>query len=110
MEGPLPQGAVLLIWGGSTPRRRFRLVTRLRQRQHNLLSASLFQQSGLGPQVQSWLAGGNVSITPQQVEAALGSDQVKQLAQHFGVDPDAALKLLAQHLPAVVGQSGAAQS
>jgi uncharacterized protein YidB (DUF937 family) len=75
-----------------------------------LLSASLFQQSGLGPQVQSWLAGGNVSITPQQVEAALGSDQVKQLAQHFGVDPDAALKLLAQHLPAVVGQSGAAQS
>ncbi len=68
------------------------------------------QQSGLGPQVQSWLAGGNVSITPQQIEAALGSDQVKQLAQHFGVDPQAALNLLAQHLPAVVGQSGAAQS
>ncbi len=68
------------------------------------------QQSGLGPQVQSWLAGGKVSITPQQIEAALGSDQVKQLAQHFGVDPTAALNLLAQHLPAVVGQSGAAQS
>ncbi|MGD0640333.1 MAG: YidB family protein [Roseiarcus sp.] len=68
------------------------------------------QQGGLGAQVQSWLANGNVSVTPQQIEAALGSDQVKQLAQHFGVDPDAALKLLAQHLPALVGQSGAAQS
>jgi uncharacterized protein YidB (DUF937 family) len=63
------------------------------------------QQSGLGPQIQSWLAGGaNLSVTPQQIEAALGSDQVEQLAQHFGVDPDAALKLLAQHLPAVVGR------
>lgn len=69
------------------------------------------QQGGLGAQVQSWLAyGANLSVTPQQLEAALGSDQVKQLAQHFGVDPQAALNLLAQHLPAIVGQSGAAQS
>ncbi len=72
------------------------------------------QQGGLGAQVQSWLANGeNLSITPAQLQAALGSDQVKQIAQHFGVDPDAALNLLAQHLPTVLGQAGqggAAQS
>ena len=64
------------------------------------------QQAGLGAQVQSWLSSGaNLSITPAQLQAALGSDQVKQLAQHFGVDPQAALNLLAQHLPAVVAKS-----
>jgi uncharacterized protein YidB (DUF937 family) len=65
------------------------------------------QQGGLGAQVQSWLASGpNLSVTPQQIQAALGSDQVKQLAQHFGVDPNVALNLLAQHLPTIVGKSG----
>ena len=65
------------------------------------------QQSGLGPQVQSWLgSGANLSVTPAQLQAALGSDQVKQLAQHFGVDPNVALNLLAQHLPTIVGKSG----
>ena len=72
------------------------------------------QASGLGPQVQSWLGGGqNLPVTAQQIEAALGSDQVKQLAQHFGVDPGSALNMLAQHLPTVLGQaaqSGAVQS
>jgi uncharacterized protein YidB (DUF937 family) len=68
------------------------------------------QQGGLGAEVQSWLSSGaNLSVTPQQLQAALGSDQVKQLAQHFGVDPQVALNLLAQHLPTLVGQSGAPQ-
>jgi uncharacterized protein YidB (DUF937 family) len=64
------------------------------------------QQGGLGPQVQSWLGNGpNLPVTPDQLRGALGNDQVRQLAQHFGVDPDAALKLLAQHLPGVVDQA-----
>lgn len=64
------------------------------------------QQNGLGPQVQSWLGNGaNLPITADQLRAALSSDQVKQLAQHFGVDPDAALKLLAEHLPTVVDKA-----
>jgi uncharacterized protein YidB (DUF937 family) len=63
------------------------------------------QQGGLASQVQTWLAGGAASVTPQQIETALGSDQVKQIAQHFGVDPSAALNVLAQHLPALVAQS-----
>jgi uncharacterized protein YidB (DUF937 family) len=74
---------------------------------------SQLQQGGLGTQVQSWLGSGqNLPVTAQQLEAALGSDQVKELAQHFGVDPTAALNLLAQHLPNVLqqaSQSGAVQ-
>ena len=64
------------------------------------------QQCGLGPQVQSWLGNGqNLPVTPDQLRSAIGSDQVRALAQQFGVDPDAALKLLAQHLPRVVDQA-----
>jgi uncharacterized protein YidB (DUF937 family) len=64
------------------------------------------QQGGLGPQVQSWLgSGANKPITADQLRAALGSDQVKQLAAHFGVPVDQALNLLAQHLPAAVDQA-----
>jgi uncharacterized protein YidB (DUF937 family) len=64
------------------------------------------QQSGLGDQVKSWLGNGaNMKITPEQLRAALNSDQVKQIAQHFGVPVDEALKVLAQHLPNAVDQA-----
>jgi uncharacterized protein YidB (DUF937 family) len=68
--------------------------------------ATALQQGGLGNEVQSWLSGGgNLPVTPDQLRAALGSDQVKELAQHFGVSPDAALKLLSEHLPGVIDQA-----
>ena len=64
------------------------------------------EQGGLGDQVKSWLGNGsNMKVTPDQIQAALGSDQLKQLAQHFGIDTDAAAKLLADHLPAAVDQA-----
>jgi len=64
------------------------------------------QQGGLGPQVQSWLGSGtNMAVTPDQLRSALGNDQVKELAAHFGVPIDQALNLLAQHLPAAVDQT-----
>lgn len=64
------------------------------------------QQGGLGPQVQSWLGNGqNLGITADQIRAALGNDQVRQLAQHFGLPVDDALKLLSEHLPTVVDQA-----
>jgi uncharacterized protein YidB (DUF937 family) len=64
------------------------------------------QQGGLGAQVQSWLGNGpNQMVTPEQLRAALGNEHVRQLAQHFGVDPDAVLKLLAEHLPTAVDQA-----
>ena len=64
------------------------------------------QQAGLDKQVQSWLSNGpNIGVTADQLRAALGNGQVRQLAQHFGIDPDAALKLLTEHLPNVVDQA-----
>ena len=64
------------------------------------------QQAGLDKQVQSWLGNGpNMGVSVDQLRAALGNEQVRQLAQHFGVDPDAALNMLAEHLPNVVDQA-----
>ena len=64
------------------------------------------QAGGLQTQVQSWLGhGANLPVSPDQLRAALGSDQVRQLAEQFGVPIDAALKLLSEHLPAAVDQA-----
>lgn len=64
------------------------------------------QQNGMGDQVKSWLGNGaNMHITPDELRAALGNDQVKQIAEHFGVPVDAALKLLAEHVPTAVDQA-----
>src|SRR5262249_49735559 len=64
------------------------------------------QAGGLQTQVQSWLGNGaNLPVSPDQLRAALGSDQVRQLAEQFGVPIDAALKLLSEHLPAAGDQA-----
>jgi len=64
------------------------------------------QQAGLGTQVQSWLGDGkNLPITADQLRSALGNEQVKAIAQHFGLPVDSMLNLLAEHLPAVVDQA-----
>jgi uncharacterized protein YidB (DUF937 family) len=64
------------------------------------------QQGGLNDQVKSWLGNGaNMPVTPEQIKAALGNEQVRQIAEHFGVPVDQALKLLAEHLPATVDQA-----
>jgi uncharacterized protein YidB (DUF937 family) len=64
------------------------------------------QQGGLGDQVKSWLSNGpNMNVTPDQIRAALGSDEVRQIAQRFGVPVDDVLKMLAEHLPGVVDQA-----
>jgi uncharacterized protein YidB (DUF937 family) len=56
--------------------------------------------------VQSWLGNGaNLPVSPDQLRAALGSPQVAELAQHFGVSPDAALKLLSEHLPGIIDKA-----
>ena len=64
------------------------------------------QQGGLDEQVRSWLGNGaNLPITADQLRAALGNEQVQQLARELGLPIDGALKLLAEHLPAVVDQA-----
>lgn len=67
---------------------------------------SQLQQGGLNTQVQSWLGSGtNMPISPAQLQTALGSQQARQLAEHFGLPVDQALKLLAEHLPTAVDQA-----
>jgi uncharacterized protein YidB (DUF937 family) len=64
------------------------------------------QQSGLGPQVQSWLGNGaNMPVTADQLKAVLGNTQVQEMARHLGLPVDAALNLLSQHLPGVIDQA-----
>jgi uncharacterized protein YidB (DUF937 family) len=61
------------------------------------------QQSGLGPQVASWLGDGkNLPITANQLREALGNGQIQQLAASFGLPVDKVLASLAEHLPAIV--------
>jgi uncharacterized protein YidB (DUF937 family) len=64
------------------------------------------QQGGLGDQVKSWLANGsNQPITADQLKAVLNNDQVKQIAEHFGVPVDKALDVLAKYVPSTVDQA-----
>ncbi len=64
------------------------------------------QQGGLGQQVTSWLgSGANLPVSADQLRAALGNDQVRQLAGQFGLPVDETLKFLSEHLPTVVDQA-----
>jgi uncharacterized protein YidB (DUF937 family) len=64
------------------------------------------RDSGLEEHVQSWIGGGeNLPISAEQLQAVLGDEHVRQIAEHFGVPVDAAMSLLAQHLPAAVDQA-----
>ena len=61
------------------------------------------QKAGLGKQVGSWLGQGqNLPVSADQLRDALDNEQVRQLAAKFGIDPDAVLKLLSEHLPGAV--------
>ena len=62
-----------------------------------------FQEKGLGDQVASWIGtGANQPISAEHVQAALGSDQLQQLAGQMGVSHDEAASGLAGLLPQVV--------
>jgi uncharacterized protein YidB (DUF937 family) len=64
------------------------------------------QQGGLNDQVQSWLGNGaNLPVTVDQLRAALGNEQVQQIARELGLPIDGALKLLAEYVPMVVDQA-----
>lgn len=61
------------------------------------------QAGGLGDQVQSWIGkGGNLPISPEQLEGVLGSGPLGDLAKKFGIDPAEAATQLSALLPQVV--------
>jgi uncharacterized protein YidB (DUF937 family) len=62
-----------------------------------------FSGKGLGDIVNSWVGTGqNLPITPQQIQNALGSDTIKQLASKMGINADQASKQISNILPKVV--------
>lgn len=62
-----------------------------------------FQEKGLGGIVNSWVGTGqNLPISAEQIQGALGSEKVKQLAAKAGISPDLASSKLAELLPTVV--------
>jgi uncharacterized protein YidB (DUF937 family) len=65
--------------------------------------ANKFSQSGQGNVFSSWVGmGENEAISANQVQNALGSDQVNALATKLGVDPAQASNFLAEYLPKIV--------
>ena len=65
--------------------------------------ANKFSQSGQGNAFQSWVGmGENQPISGDQIQNALGSDQVKALAAKMGIDPAQASSFLAEYLPKIV--------
>lgn len=65
--------------------------------------AGKFSQAGAGNTFGSWVGmGENQSISSNQIQEVLGSEQVKALAAKMGIDPNQAATLLAEYLPKVV--------
>ena len=65
--------------------------------------ANKFMQSGQGNAFKSWVGmGENEAVSSNQVQNALGPDQVKALAAKMGIDPAQASDFLAEYLPKVV--------
>jgi len=62
-----------------------------------------FQAQGLSSHADSWIGTGpNQPVTGDQVRAALGDDQVAEIAAKLGVSHDEAAAALAEVLPKVV--------
>lgn len=62
-----------------------------------------FQNAGLGNIAQSWVSNGpNQPISPQQLQTALGEQQVQGMANQAGMDQGDFLAQLSQHLPNAV--------
>ena len=62
-----------------------------------------FRDKGMGGLVSSWVGlGANSPISADQIQQALGGDQVKTLAASAGISLDGAGSAIAQLLPALV--------
>jgi uncharacterized protein YidB (DUF937 family) len=64
-----------------------------------------FDRAGLGDTIRGWISTGpNPAINVEQLQAALGSDLVQNLAQRAGVEPQALLGSLSERLPQLIDQ------
>ena len=61
------------------------------------------RQGGLGAQVDSWESTGpNEPVQPEQIERALGPDEVQRMSAGSGLDIGKLLPLLAMFLPQII--------
>jgi uncharacterized protein YidB (DUF937 family) len=69
---------------------------------------SAFEQNGLGGVVQSWVSPGpNQPVSGEQVQSALGSDKIEEVAAKLGVPPAIASSIVAEVLPGIVSHLSA---
>jgi uncharacterized protein YidB (DUF937 family) len=62
-----------------------------------------FSQKGLGDIVNSWVStGANLPINAEQIQHALGSQQISQIANQAGVPASDGASHLAELLPTIV--------
>jgi uncharacterized protein YidB (DUF937 family) len=62
-----------------------------------------FESQGFSTTVKSWVGtGANLPISPDELQKALGSDAIRNLAAKVGMDPDALASKLSSVLPQVV--------
>jgi uncharacterized protein YidB (DUF937 family) len=62
-----------------------------------------FETAGLGGVAQSWLLpGANQTVSPDQVQSALGEGPVGQVAQQLGISQGQAAGHIAQFLPMIM--------
>ncbi len=62
-----------------------------------------FQGKGLGDVFSSWVGlGENQSISADQLQGVLGSEQVAHLASKLGVPPEQAGSMLSEYLPKII--------
>jgi len=65
-----------------------------------------FEKTGLGQQAKSWVSTGpNLPVSSEQIQQALGSEKVKELAAKFGIPVDKVADLLAQYLPTAIDKA-----
>jgi uncharacterized protein YidB (DUF937 family) len=65
--------------------------------------ANKFSQSGQSDTFSSWVGmGENQPVSSNQIQEALGSDQIRAIANRMGVDPNLASQFLAEYLPKTV--------
>jgi uncharacterized protein YidB (DUF937 family) len=62
-----------------------------------------FQKNGLGDVVSSWISTGkNLPISADQIQRVFGNQQVSQIAQKVGIEPEKVTATLASVLPGLV--------
>ena len=92
--------------GGGTGNILLQLALSMLQQQGGLDNVlGKFREAGMGSQADSWVSTGqNMDISPNQLEQALGSDALSDIAAKLGMSQDQAGSAMSQVLPELINQ------